>query len=198
MPPVPSRDGNHLSPPRVICYCQTYFPNNGSHYVSMLPLLTRNCGVSHIILAAIHLNGSPGNITLNDDSPYDPRYAPLWAEVHVMQTMGVKVLGMLGGAAQGSFERLDRHRLDSEDYYAPLRDMIRSHGLDGLDLDVEENMSLEGVIWLIDRLKADFGEHFIITLAPVATALVQGLPHLSGFSYKALEAERGPKIAWYN
>jgi alkaline phosphatase D len=164
----------------------------------MLPLLTQNCGVTHIILAAIHLNGSPGHITLNDHSPDDPRFAPLWAEVRVMQTMGVKILGMLGGAAQGSFERLDRHHLDFEEYYAPLRDMIRSHELDGLDLDVEESTSLGGVIRLIDRLKADFGERFVITLAPVATALVEGLPHLSGFNYKALEAERGSKIAWYN
>ena len=51
---------------------------------------------------------------------------------------------------------------------------------------------------LIDRLKADFGRDFIITLAPVATALMPGRPHLSGFDYKLLEAARGSSIAWYN
>ena len=88
-----------------------------------------------------------------------------------MQDIGVKVLGMLGGAAQGSFQRLDRSGGEFEAYYVPLRDMIRRHNLDGLDLDVEEPMSLNGIIRLIDRLKTDFGPEFLITLAPVATAL---------------------------
>ena len=88
-----------------------------------------------------------------------------------MQDVGVKVLGMLGGAAQGSFQRLDRSDGEFEAYYVPLRDMVRRHNLDGLDLDVEEPMSLNGIIRLIDRLKTDFGPEFLITLAPVATAL---------------------------
>lgn len=114
-----------------------------------------------------------------------------------MQDIGVKVLGMLGGAAQGSFQRLDASDEQFEAYYVPLRDMIRYHRLDGMDLDVEEQMSLGGVIRLIDRLKADFVPGFLITLAPVATAL-QGRPHLSGFDYEALEVMRGSSIAWYN
>lgn len=114
-----------------------------------------------------------------------------------MQDIGVKVLGMLGGAAQGSFQRLDNNDWDFEAYYVSLRDMIRQHNLDGLDLDVEEPMSLNGIIRLIDRLKADFGPDFLVTLAPVATAL-QGRPHLSGFDYEALEILRGSSIAWYN
>lgn len=104
---------------------------------------------------------------------------------------------MLGGAAKGSYRRLDGGDEEFERYYVPLRDVLRRHRLQGLDLDVEEAMSLEGIIRLIDRLKSDFGADFIITLAPVATAL-QGLRHISGFDYKALEAKRGQSIAWYN
>lgn len=59
-------------------------------------------------------------------------------------------------------------------------------------------MTLPGVIRLIDRLKADFGSSFLITLAPVATALLPGQPHLSGFDYRLLEQMRGSSIAWYN
>lgn len=114
-----------------------------------------------------------------------------------MQDIGVKVLGMLGGAARGSFQRLDGGEWEFEAYYGPLRDMIRRHRLDGLDLDVEEEMSLGGIVRLIDRLKADFGPGFLVTLAPVATAL-QGRPHLSGFDYEALEVMRGSSVAWYN
>ncbi|KAM5458361.1 putative chitinase [Microsporum audouinii] len=198
MPPIPPNRGENLVRPRVICYYQTYFPHNGTDYVSMLPLCTNFSGVSHVILAAFHINEDAESITLNDDSPDDPRYEPLWEEVCVLQAAGVKVMGMLGGAAKGSFRRLDGNIEDYERYYIPLRNMIRAHGLDGLDLDVEEDMSLEGIVRLIDSLKSDFGDDFIITLAPVATALVRGLRHLSGFSYFALEEQRGSKISWYH
>jgi len=169
--------------------------------VSILPLITRaNISISTCIVAAIHLNDPPGYITLNDHVPSDPRYLTLWAELRVLQASGVKVLGMLGGAAKGSFTRLDLDEASFECYYTPLRDLIRERGLDGLDLDVEEPMTLEGVIRLIDRLKADFGEGFIITLAPVAAALMSDSPdhNLSGFDYEALEVMRGNDIAWYN
>ena len=107
---------------------------------------------------------------------------------------------MLGGAGKGSFTRLDLDEATFEAYYLPLRDMIRERGIDGLDLDVEEPMTLAGIIRLIDRLKADFGEAFLITLAPVAAALMSENPkhNLSGFSYEALEVMRGKRIGWYN
>jgi hypothetical protein len=197
MPPIPPGRAPGLERPRVVCYHQTYFPENGS-YVSMQPLLANNAGATHIILAAIHINEDPNRLTLNDDPPDAPRFEPLWAEVQTMQDAGTKILGMLGGAARGSFIRLDGSQADFETYYAALGDLIRMRRLDGLDLDVEEEMSLTGVIRLIDRLKADFGEEFLLTLAPVATALIDGLAHLSGFSYKLLEEQRGSKIAWYN
>jgi chitinase len=163
----------------------------------MLPLLENNTGITHVILAAFHLNEQPEAITLNDDPPQSPVFDPLWAEVPLMQQQGVKVMGMLGGAAPGSFTRLDGSREQFELFYYPLLAMIRRHGLDGLDLDVEEPMSLQGVIRLIDRLKADLGDAFIITLAPVAAALL-GIGNLSGFDYRELEQARASKISWYN
>ncbi|KAJ5104709.1 Glycoside hydrolase superfamily [Penicillium alfredii] len=193
MPPLP---GEPLERRRVICYHQTIVVGE-DHYVSMLPLLHNNTGITHIILAAIHLNGDPGDITLNDDSPTSPRLDLLWAEVPLVQRAGVKVMGMLGGAAPGSFQRLDGTTEQFELFYGPLLAMIQRHGLDGLDLDVEEEMSLPGIIRLIDRLKADLGDTFIITLAPVAAALL-GMGNLSGFDYRELEQARAPKISWYN
>ncbi len=61
-------------------------------------------------------------------------------------------------------------------------------------------MTLAGIIRLIDRLRTDFGKQFIITLAPVAAALMSDRPehNLSGFSYEALEVMRGEDIGWYN
>lgn len=108
---------------------------------------------------------------------------------------------MLGGAARGTF---CKETLDSDDeavferYYGALRDMVRQRRLDGLDLDVEEPMSLGGIVRLIDRLREDFGKAFLITMAPVAPALLDVRRNLSGFDYEALEVMRGRDIAWYN
>ncbi|CUS09852.1 unnamed protein product [Tuber aestivum] len=191
-PPLPPRTVTS----RIVLYHQTHYTSS-KEYVSILPLLTENTGTTHVILAAIHLNDPPGNIHLNETSPDDAIFETLWDEVLVLQDSGIKVLGMLGGAARGSFERLDGSEESFEAYYCPLRDMIHKHKLNGLDLDVEEEMSLKGVIRLIDRLKADFGQDFLITLAPVATGLINQR-HLSGFDYRMLEVQRGGVIDWYN
>ncbi|KAL8947313.1 MAG: hypothetical protein Q9222_006390 [Ikaeria aurantiellina] len=196
MPPIAPEDSFK---PRVVCYHQTHFNREGE-YVSLLPLLTEATdvvGITHLIIAATHLNEGPGNITLNDDPPNSSKNDPLWEEVRILQGVGIKVLGMVGGAAQGSFQRLDGSDFGFEAYYAPLRDIIRTHALDGLDLDVEEDMSLNGIVRLIDRLKHDFGSSFLITMAPVARAL-QGGEHLSGFDYEALEVMRGSSIDCYH
>ena len=194
--------------PRLILYHQTIHDSDGN-FVSILPLLTRpGISVTHLIVAAIHINEDPDALTLNDHSPSDPRFTSLWAELRAAQASGVTVLGMLGGAAKGTYARLDLD-VNNDDadgtaaaaferYYAPLAALVRERGLQGLDLDVEEDMSLGGIVRLVDRLRADFGPDFIITLAPVAAALLDPRRNLSGFDYEALEAMRGPQIAWYN
>jgi chitinase len=184
--------------PRIIYYYQTHL-YQGQH-VSILPVLQRDTGVTHIIVAAIHINHKDhpsGHISLNDDPYDDPKLEIVWQEVQVLQHSGVKVLGMLGGAAQGSFTKLDGDVEGFEKGYRPLHRMIQYTGLDGLDLDVEEAMSLGGIIRLIVRLKSDFGPDFLITLAPVRTAMVNK-QNLSGFDHATLEKGLGQYIAWYN
>jgi hypothetical protein len=193
MPPIPP----HKTPlPRVITYYQTHHTPSGAA-ISVLPLLTQpSISLTHLILAACHINESPAALTLNDHPPSHPRFQTLWAELRVLQASGIKVLLMLGGAAQGTYARLESEQFEA--YYAPLRQLIRERNLDGIDLDVEEPMSLGGIIKLIDRLRADFGPGFIVTLAPVAMALLDPTKNLSGFDYEALEVMRGRDIAWYN
>jgi hypothetical protein len=184
---------------RVVVYHQTHHLGNGTP-VSTTPLITQQSGVTHLIIGAVHLNETSGTgLTLNDDKPEDQRYGQLWSEVPALQAAGIKVMAMLGGAAKGTYARLDAHaRTSFEEYYIPLRDFLQRWSFDGIDLDVEEHMSLGGVIRLIDRLKADFGRDFVITLAPVATALVPNGKQLSGFSYFDLEVARGQYIDFYN
>ncbi|KHN95676.1 alkaline phosphatase [Metarhizium album ARSEF 1941] len=193
MPPIPP----HKHPlPRVITYHQTHHTPSGRH-ISVLPLLTQpSVALTHLILAACHINEPPCQLTLNDHPPSDPRFDTLWAELRVLQASGVKVLLMLGGAAPGTYQRLGSEQFEA--YYAPLRQLIRDRNLDGVDLDVEEPVGLAAIIRLIDRLRADFGPGFVITLAPVAMALLDPDKNLSGFDYEALEVMRGNEIAWYN
>ena len=207
MPPLPRRLD---ATPRVILYHQTHH-QNGDQLVPLKPLLSTP--LTHLILAAIHLNKDDANphITLNDHHPSDARNNKLWPAVRELQDGGIKVLGMLGGAAKGSFQVLDwaftiaplvgqggEERFET--YYTLLHNFVKERQLDGLDLDVEEEMSLPGIIRLVDRLKRDFGPDFIITLAPVAAALYTRDPrgNLSGFDYAALDSERGESINWYN
>ena len=90
--------------PRVIVYHQTHHQNGNP--VSILPLITNQTGVTHVIVAAIHLNDN-AYLTLNDDPPDAQKFTTLWSEVAWLQASGVKVLGMLGGAAKGSYAKLD-------------------------------------------------------------------------------------------
>lgn len=185
---------------RVVVYYQTTNAHGsyGDH-VSLLPLVydRRDISVTHVLLAAIHLNDSDG-VHLNDFPPWDPLFDDVWTDVAILQSRGVIVTGMLGGAATGSFQRLDGDEDKFERYYGPLHDMIATYNLQGLDLDVEESMSLDGVIRLVDRLHADFGDDFVITLSPVASALQEGGGNLSGFNYFELEERRGDSISFYN
>ncbi|MCA1221519.1 glycosyl hydrolase family 18 protein [Streptomyces sp. 8L] len=176
---------------RVVVYYQTQF-NNGT-YVSPRAMTDNNTGVTDVVVGAIHLNGD-GSVALNDDSPDNAKFDQMWSDLGAMQAKGVRVEGMVGGAAQGSFQRLDS---DFDTYYPKLKNVITTHHLDGVDLDVEESMSLAGVEHLIDQLHTDFGAGFTVTLAPVATAL-NGGGNLSGFSYDSLYRDRGSSISWFN
>jgi len=75
-----------------------------------------------------------------------------------------------------------------ETYYRPLLTLIKNHRLDGLDVDIEEEVPLSTPLRLLKRLSTDLGPSFILTMAPLSTALSEeGGTNLSGFSYFALD-----------
>jgi hypothetical protein len=92
--------------PRLVMYVQT-FTMADNQPLSLLPLLKHDTKVTHVILAAIHLLTEPGNITLNDDSFDASRYDTVWEELQTLQDNGIKVMALLGGAAAGSYARLN-------------------------------------------------------------------------------------------
>jgi hypothetical protein len=97
------RRNDPYAAPRLLNYVQTFHDVHGQP-LSLLPLL--NTSITHINLAALHINADPNAITLNDLSPNDASWDEIWSEVKQLQRSGIKVLVMLGGAAVGSYERL--------------------------------------------------------------------------------------------
>jgi hypothetical protein len=83
---------------------------------------------------------------------------------------------------------------------------LRSHNINGLDLDVEENVSIDSLLQLSRQLVADMGKDFILTSAPVASAMFQsGASNLNNVSYFDFDAQatdvnrpNGKLISWYN
>lgn len=184
--------------PRLIVYFQTTHDSNGNP-ISALPLVQeKGIALTHFIACSLHIN-KDSVVHLNDYPPSDDRFKTLWKETQVLSQAGVKIMGMVGGAASGSFnsDTLDGSQANFDKYYGQLRDVIKQFSLDGMDLDVEQSMSQSGINRLIDALYSDFGSSFIITLAPVASALSNG-SNLSGFNYKTLDQARGSKISFYN
>ena len=94
--------------------------------------------------------------------------------------------------------------LEFHQYYDPLlNNFIKKYKLDGIDIDVEQFVDIDVALRLIKQLYNDMGPDFAITLAPVATALLNG-GNLSGFSYSDLDAQArdpttgAPMISFYN
>ncbi|KAJ6581178.1 endo-beta-N-acetylglucosaminidase [Mycena capillaripes] len=187
-------EGGH----RVAMYYQSQYDNNlpanspFGHFVTPLPLIAL---ITHLLLAAFHINFDDVSVHLNDNVPEDPIFTQMWSEIGILQSTGIKVIGMLGGAAPGTYTCLTPELFDT--YYPVLAGYVHRFHLDGLDLDVEQDTPLDDIIHLIERLKADFGDSFIITLAPVASALLEG-GNLSGFDYIELDKRVGHLISWYN
>lgn len=189
--------------PRLAIYYQTTHSSSTGRPISVLPLITeKGIALTHLYVCTLHINFD-GVIHLNDFPPGNPRFTTLWQEAEILRNSGVKVMAMMGGASSGSFTNRTLDAPDGdpnfEKYYGQLRDVLRDYRLQGLDIDVEQPMTLRGALRLVRRLRADFGPDFTITQAPVASALTRrGTPNLSGFSYQDLDAAVGGSIEYYN
>ena len=155
--------------------------------------------VTHIHLSSIHFgvdNNKP-YIHLNNNNPLDSCYDKVWNQLTSYKKICKgKVILMIGGAG-GGFTTLFS---DFEKYYSLLKNIILSKQniIDGIDLDVEENVNYTNIKKLICRIKLDFGIDFTITMAPIQSALETNTPGLGGFSYKKLYSDVGHLIDYFN
>ena len=124
MPYIPDPSPFH----RVVVYYQTQIYKDASgnnQYLSPAPLKSL---ATHLIIAAFHLNAGasdsdPKTITLNNLSPDDSTLTQMWIDVARLQGSGVKIMGMLGGWGEKSYQDLTT---DFDDYYALVSSCIKA------------------------------------------------------------------------
>ncbi|KAI1410251.1 glycoside hydrolase [Hypoxylon sp. FL1857] len=197
--PKPSSDSK-----RIVQYAHTiYAPTSLSKvHIAELVNSTRPVYATDVIFGTWSIWANK-TMTISKDgeniNPSLPSNSWAWAEMKTVQKAGVRVLmGMRGGFSNFN------NATTFDAYYGILRDTLRKYSFDGVDFDIEDYtdgnehaIQLDPVVKLIQRLRKDFGQDFVITLAPVSTALAGG-QNLSRFSYEQLEKRCGKDISWYN
>ncbi|KAI0379223.1 glycoside hydrolase [Hypomontagnella monticulosa] len=189
---------------RIVQYCGSLYAPGSLAKVHAAELVnsSRPIYVTNVLYGTWTLQGNKTMAISKNGSNIDPSLpSEAWAfdEMKTLQKAGVKVsMFMLSGWSQF----INDTAFDS--YYGVLRNTLRKYNFDGIDLDIEDNqdgnhhpITLEPAVRLIKQLRKDFGPDFVITLAPISTALVRG-ENLSHFSYKELEKRCGDDISWYN
>lgn len=150
-----------------------------------------------IIISSIHFgvqNNKP-YIHLNNNSPMDSIFDKVWYESEKLSSQGVDILLMIGGAG-GAYQYLFT---DFDIYYPMLKELLLTKTfIKGVDLDIEETADPIMVQKLIQKVIDDFGQNFIITMAPVSESLIHDGEGFGGFSYKNLYQSVGKYISWFN
>ena len=176
---------------KIIMYYQTF--------TGLKSVLIKKTPVTHIHVASIHFgvndDGTP-YIHLNDNSPYDIGFDSVWNELNQAKKLGIKIKLMVGGAGGGYSTLFSNFNL----YYPLLAELIQQKPIiSGIDLDVEEPVTLENIKLLIRTLKEEFKNTVTISMAPVQSSLQNDDPGLGGFSYKDLiQSPEGKCIDYFN
>ena len=176
---------------KTIYYYQTF--------VGLKNILSHPQDIDVIIISSIHFDNDINqkkSLYLNDNKPHNPIFNQLWTETEKLSYQGTTIMLMVGGAG-GAYKNLFN---DFNIYYPMLQKLITEKSwIQGIDLDIEESVSLQNVQMLINQIVKDFGEDFIITMAPIASSLINDGSSLSGINYKELyQSKEGKYIHWFN
>ena len=157
---------------KIIYYYQTFVG---------LEKLKVNCDATNLIISSIHFGDN--KIYLNDNEPDNVKFKQLWEETKNLSEKDIHISCMVGGAG-GAFKELFSN-LDV--YYKTLCDFLLSKPwIQGINIDVEETVTMDNIKKLISKIRNDFGENFIISMAPVSSAMESDNPGMGGFVYKDL------------
>ena len=175
---------------KILFYYQTY-----SSFEPLINLKQKIENDIYVYISSIHfgiMNNIP-YIGLNDNNI--DNQGTLWDDA-LIASKNINILVMIGGAG-GAYTALFNN---FEIYYDLLYQFLSNKKfIKGVDLDIEEDVKLEDVKMLINRLNADFGKDFIITMAPVASSMLYDMPGMGNFIYKSLyTSPEGSLINWYN
>lgn len=155
--------------------------------------------VDTIIVSSIHFGdnmyGAP-YIHLNDLPPDNKAFDIVWEQTKTLSKCGVEIMLMLGGAGGGYEDLFSNYEV----YYGMLKDTIKSYTwITGIDLDIEESVSIPNIKMLIRDINRDFGKDFTITMAPLSSSLMFNESGMGGFIYKDLyNSPEGQCITRFN
>ena len=176
---------------KIIYYYQTFTGLND--------ILNPKNKVTHIHLSSFHFGNDENNnpyLHLNDFSPDNPKFNNVWKDIKNAKKLGIKIIMMLGGAGGAYTSLFENFDL----YYQLLKSFIIKNKdiIDGIDLDIEENVGFKPTIKLIKQLKTDFPYNFIICMAPIQSSLQYDIYGIGGFCYKDLYLQCGNLIDYFN
>lgn len=178
-----------MSSNKLIYYYQTYS--------SLNPLIKANLKQVYVYASSLHFGrdvfGAP-YLNLNDSTP--DQQPDFLLDLENAYLNGITIMVMLGGAG-GAYGAMFS---DFDTYYQLLHQFLKAYPfIRGIDLDVEEPVTMANIQHLIDCLDRDFGAEFIITMAPIAPSMSSDNPGMGGFSYKHLyQSGQGQRINWFN
>lgn len=176
---------------KVIFYYQTF--------TGLKNILQENSGLTHIHLSSIHFgldNNKTPYIHLNNESPYSKTFDSVWDELETAFKLGIEIKLMIGGAGGGYASFFS----NIEIYYDLLYNLIKNKPIiSGIDLDIEEPVSISNVKLLITKIRKDFSSSFTICMAPIQSSLETDSPGMGGFVYKDLiNSKVGNMIDYFN
>lgn len=216
-------------PKRIVFYYQGDYPNicqPEKGFRSLSPLwespnpATGKPYATHVILAAFNMGPTKDNpsklppyIHRNDFPVDDPVHDAVRKEIKTLQSKGVRVLMLLGGAGakirghtcgrkydNDTWAALNR---DKNTYYGFIKSTIEKYNFDGIDLNVEnEDLGADTLVELVRQLRADFSKRekpLIITFSPVASELTtKSNRGFSKIDYAQVYKQVGEQVDWVN
>lgn len=174
---------------KIIYYYQTFS--------SLDKLINSNIKNAIVYISSIHFGKNTDGtyyIHLNDETPYEQD--KLWNNIQKAKQNNIRIMVMLGGAGGAYTTLFENYKV----CYKLLYNFLKYYDfIEGIDLDIEEGVELNNVKTLIECLDKDFGENYIITMAPIAYSLTNDYPGMGGFIYKELyKSVQGQRINWFN